>query len=151
MTGRNSDLSRKEMFTGSMIIFIALFYLLSIGSSVLSAGARFDRSDMKMLALALFYLFGGIFFFRKKNAGWIISTAILLHFVMVMLVFIISLSQTGTLNAYSGMSIFLFFLLLLGFLFLFGKQTRRKYMVNNKSYLLTIGIYLVLIFTNFYL
>jgi hypothetical protein len=139
MTGRSSRLSRKELYTGAMVLFIGLFYFLTIAVSIFQTDySRFDRGEMKMFMLSLFYLAAGILFLLRKNAGWIMSTAILFNFVFVMMVLIISLSQAGAFSVYALMAVFLFLLILLSFLFLFSKETRKKYMVNNKSYLITL-------------
>jgi hypothetical protein len=133
-----------------MVIFIGLFYLVSIGSAVFQVTtSKFDWNEMKMLVLSVFYLISGILFLLKRNAGWIMSAGVLLNFVLVMVVFIFSISQQGAFSTAAAMGFFLFFLLLLAFLFLFGRNTRRKFAVNNKSYLITIGIYLLLIVANF--
>ena len=142
--------SRKELYSGSMVIFIALFYLISGGLQVLQASANgVDWPEIKMLLLAVFYLASGILLLRKRNAGWIMSTGVLLNFVLVMLVFLISMSQGAAFNGYAAMAIILFFLLLLALVFLFNRNTRKKFAVNNKSYLATISVYLALIAVNF--
>jgi len=150
MTSRSSRPGRKELYSATMVIFIGLFYLLTSGITVLQSDiATFNSSEMKMLLLAVFYLFSGVILLLRKHAGWIFSAAILLNFVFVMLVFIVSLSQSGGFNTYALMAIFLFFLLLLSFLFLFSRDIRRKYEVNNKSYLLTLICAGLLAWVNF--
>jgi hypothetical protein len=144
------SVSRKELYSGSMVIFIAFFYLISAGLQVWQASANgVDWPDIKMLLLALFYLASGTLLLLQRNAGWIMTTGVLLNFVLVMLVFLISLSQGGVFNAYAAMALMLFFLLLLALIFLFNRNTRKKFSVNNKSYLATITVYVLLIAVNF--
>ena len=144
------SVSRKELYSGSMVIFIALFYLVSVGVQLMQVSqAGFQWTEIKMLVLAVFYLISGTLLLLQRNAGWVMSAGVLLNFVLVMLVFIISLSQGIGFNAYAAMAIILFFLLLLAFVFLFSRQTRKKFAVNNKSYLATISVYLLLIAANF--
>jgi hypothetical protein len=142
--------SRKELYSGSMVIFIALFYLISGGLQLWQASANaIEWPDIKMLILAVFYLMSGTLLLLQRNAGWIMSAGVLLNFVLVMLVFLISLSQEAVFNAYAAMAFLLFFLLLLALVFLFNRNTRKKFAVNNKSYLGTITVYLLLIAVNF--
>ena len=150
MTNRSSKPGRKELYSGSMVIFIGLFYLLTIALTVFQAEViKLDPGELRMLVLSFFYLASGILFLLRKHTGWIFSAAILLNFVFVMLVFIVSLSQSGAFNTYALMALFLFFLLLLSFLFLFSRDTRRKYGVNNKSYLFTLTCAGLLAWVNF--
>ena len=150
MTNWNTNLSRKELYSGAMVIFIGLFYLLSTAGTIANLfSGNYEWKEIKMFALALFYLLGGILYLWRKNAGWIMTAAILLNFVFIMMVFIISLSQSGGLTSFTLMALFLFILLILSFIFLFDKQTRRKFLVNNKSYLLTLLVYGLLSWINF--
>jgi hypothetical protein len=133
-----------------MVIFIGLFYFISIGSAFFQlTTTRFEWNELKMLLLAVFYLISGILLLLKRKEGWIMSAGVLLNFVLVMIVFIFSISQQAAFSAAAAMAFFLFFLILLAFLFLFSRSTRKKYAVNNRSYLFTIGIYLILITANF--
>ena len=142
--------SRKVLYSGSMVIFIALFYLISGSLQLWQASAKvLAWVEIKMLLLALFYLASGTLLLLQRNAGWIMSTGVLLNFVLVMLVFLISLSQGAVFNTYAAMALMLFFLLLLALIFLFNRTTRKKFSVNNISYLGTIGVYLLLIAVNF--
>src|SRR5688500_8051610 len=105
------SVSRKELYSGSMVIFIALFYLISGGLQLWQVSANgFDWQEIKMLLLAVFYLVSGTLLLLQKNVGWIMSTGVLLNFVLVMLVFVISMSQAAVFNAYAAMAIILFFL-----------------------------------------
>ena len=144
------SISRKELYSGSMVIFIALFYLISGGLQLWQASAHgFAWLEIKMILLAIFYMVSGTLLLLQRNVGWIMSTGVLLNFVLVMLVFVISMSQGAVFNGYAAMAIILFFLLLLALIFLFNRRTRKKFSVNNKSYLATISVYLVLIAINF--
>ena len=152
MISRLTSISRKELYSGSMVIFIALFYLLLIGSNLAHVSIRrIDWPLVKMLLLALFYLVAGILFFSRKTAGWMMSSGILLHFVLTMCVLIFTLAGSGIFDKSAGMAFILFFLLLLALIFLFSRKTRKKYSVNNKSYLVTIAIYLLLLAVNYVL
>ena len=152
MINRLTSISRKELYSGSMVIFIALFYLLLIGSNLVHVSIRrIDWPLVKMLLLALFYLVGGILFFRRKPAGWLLTSGILLHFVLTMCVLLITLAGSGGFDKRAGMAIILLFLLLLALIFLFSRKTRKKYSVNNKSYLVMIAVYLLLVAVNYVL
>ena len=152
MINRHTSTSRKELYSGSMVIFIALFYLLLIGSNLMHVSiSRIDWPLIKMMLLAVFYLLAGILFFRKTNSGWVMSSGILLNFVLMMCILIFTLAGSGNFDRSAAMAIMLFFLLLLAFVFLFSPATRKKYRVNNRSYLLTVGIYLLLLATNYVL
>ena len=152
MISRRSNISRKEVYSGSMVIFIALFYLLLTGSNFIhSSITRIDWQLVKMSLLAIFYLAAGILFFRRKHAGWVMASGVLLNFVLMMCVLIFTLAGSGSLDRNAAMVFILFFLLLLALIFNISKETRKKYAVNNLSYLLAIGVYLLLLGANYLL
>ncbi len=149
-------LNRKETYSGSMLSFIGLFYLMSLSASLfqtssITAKYLFGLVEIKFLLLSVFYCYGAISFFRKKNQGWVICTATLLNFIVVVLRYIVALSQSGNFDGFAVIVLSFFFLLLLAFLFLFSKRTRSKFNVNNKSYLLVIGVYFLLLVSTFIL
>ena len=77
------------------------------------------------------------------------TAGVLLNFVMVTTAVIVRMSQELYFSASAAITFAVFLLILLAFIFLFGKQTRRKFGVNNESYLAIIGIYLLLIAANY--
>jgi len=150
----NYPLSRKETFSVSMVIFIGLYYFLSLASSLfqtqsIQAGRIFGLTECKFLLLALFYSSGAFSFFRQKNRGWIICTATLLNYILVLANAVVTISQTQSFDRLAAMIISFFVLLLMAFFFLFGKDTRKKFMVNNKSYLLMMAVYVMLLLVTF--
>ncbi len=142
MTREADRLSRMETYSGSMVLFIGLFYLVSVGSVLFQTGLHksglWGAVELKMLLLSLAYLSGGILLFLKKMTGWMICVATLLNYVWVVLVYVLAMSTAGSFNAFAAMAIAFFILLVLAFLFLFNGVTRRKFMVNNRTYLFTM-------------
>lgn len=156
MTERFEPLNRKEMFSASMVVFLGLYYVIIFVLSLLQAKSLQISTQLLMVELkwflsGLLFVSGGVLMFLKKQAGWVISTATLLNFVLIIFMNILSLSQIGKLNAYIAIVIGFFGLLCMAFLFLFRRPTRLKFRVNNKSYLLTIALYLMLITVTFWL
>lgn len=156
MTRMLLSLNRKEMFSASMVIFLGLYYIIIFASSLFQAHSlQFPTHlllvELKWLLSGLLFVSGGILMFRKKQAGWVISTATLLNFLLIVFMNILSLSQIIKLNAYIAITMGFFVLLCMAFVFLFRRPTRVKFMVNNKSYLLTIALYLMLITITFWL
>lgn len=155
MTRMTSSLNRKEMFSASIVIFMGLYYIIVFISSFVQARplnmfTYHFWMELKWFLAGLLFASGGILMFIKKNPGWVITTATLLNFVVIVLVNIISLSQIVKLNAYMAITIGFFVMLVMAFLFLFSRATRLKFMVNNKSYLLTIALYLLMITVTFW-
>lgn len=147
-------LNRKETYSGSMLSFIGLFYLMSVSASLfqtssITAKNLFGPVEIKFLLLSVFYCYGAVSFFRKKNRGWIICAATLLNFIVVVLRYIIALSQSGNFNGFAVIVLSFFILLLLAFLLLFNRGTRIKFGVSNKSYLFIIVIYALLLVSTF--
>ncbi|MEO5998742.1 MAG: hypothetical protein ABIN89_18375 [Chitinophagaceae bacterium] len=156
MTGGSIRLNRKETFSVSMVLFIGLFYVLSLVSALfqtqsIPVNKLFGITEGTFLLLSLIYCSGAIFFFRKKNIGWIICAATLLNFVVVVFKGVINVSQSPRFDAYAAMVISFFLLLLMALVFLFNKNTRLKFAVSNKSYLLTIAVYIMLLLITFLL
>lgn len=150
MINRSTSISRKELFSGSMVIFIGLFYLVpSVLNLFHVKGYTLLWPELKMLLISVFYILSGSLFFFKKNVGWIMTAGVLLTFNCILIAIIFRMSQAGGLESFALMAILLFSLLVLAFLFIFSNNTRRKFNVNNKSYLLTIGVYLLLLAVNF--
>jgi hypothetical protein len=147
------NISRRELYSGSMVIFIGLFYLVAVASGLFNTRSltALGWQDIKQGLLAVFFIISGILFLRKKAAGWIFTAGILLNFVLVIGVIIISLASSGPFVSYAALQLMLLPLFLLAFIFLFRKETRKKYRVNNKSYLLTLGVYLLVITVYFLL
>ena len=138
------------MYSGSMVIFIGIFYILTLVSSLFQVNTiNFSTTllvlELKWLLSGLLFVCGGIFLFMKKQAGWVICAATLLNFVVIIFSNIVTLSQAGALNPNAAKTMFGLVLLLAAFIFLFNRTTRKKFMVTNKSYLLTIGLYLVML------
>jgi hypothetical protein len=149
-------LKRKETFSVSMVIFIGFFYLLSLASALFQTKSIpvqriFGLTEIKFLLLGIFYWMGAVAFFRLKTIGWIICTATLLNFVVVLFKFVITVSRGARFDTFSAIIVSCFILMLMSFLFLFNKETRIKFMVNNKSYLITICVYALLLVMTFVL
>jgi hypothetical protein len=155
MTDKVSRLSRKELYSGSMVIFIAIFYFILISSSLVQlmtsrSKINFEWEQLKMMLLTTFYFISGILFLMKKKSGWVMSAATLLNFILYAILVFWNMSQS-----FSGFQpsvlilVMTFILLLLAFLFLFNKNTRKRFQVNNKSYLMMIFVYLVLLTMTF--
>jgi len=156
MTGGTFRLNRKETFSASMVLFIGLFYVLSLFSALfqtqsIPVNRLFGLTEGKFLLLSIIYCSGAILFFRQKNPGWVICAASLLNMVVVVLRSVISLSQSQRFNMFAAMVLSFFVLLLMAFLFLFNRGTRTKFVVNNKSYLLTIVVYIGVLLITFLL
>ncbi len=147
-------LNRKETFSASMVIFIGFFYLLSLASAFiqtrnLHVTIHIGITEIKFLFLGIFYWYGAISFFRVITRGWIICTATLLNFIVVVFQLVASvLHSSGSYN-YTAIFISSFMLVLAAFLFLFNKDTRTKFAVTNKSYLLVICVYGLLLALTF--
>lgn len=147
-------LNRKETFSVSMVIFIGFFYLLSLASALFQTRSiplnrLFGVTEIKYLFLGIFYWSGAISFFRVRKWGWVICTATLLNLIVIVSQLVISVSQSSKFNGYAAIVISSFVLVVAAFLFLFSKETRIKFKVNNRSYLLVIVVYVVLLAITF--
>ncbi len=147
-------LNRKETFSVSMVIFIGFFYLSSLVSALFQTGTipamrLFGVTEIKFLVLGLFYWIGAIAFFRVRTGGWVICTATLLNFVVVVFQFVVSVSQSPKFDGFAAIIVASFLLVVAAFLFLFSKETRNKFTVSNKSYLFVICVYGVLLVATF--
>ena len=152
MTTRNTRLSSSELYSGSMVIFIAVFYISTTIGSIVSAPLKFpDWLDVKMILLCILYVTAAVCFFRKKNLGWVLSAAMLLTYVIITITYLIKFSQYSDFNRLAIITIAVSLLLALTFLSLFRKSTRYKYAVNNKSYLLAMFVYILLMVVTFVL
>jgi hypothetical protein len=156
MTMEKLPLNRKETYSVGMVIFIGFYYALSLGSSLiqsqnLARANLFGLTESKYLFLCLFFWSGALSFFRQKNRGWVICTATLLNYVVVVLNAVVSILKSQQFDAFAAMSVSLLLLLLMAFLFIFNGETREKFRVNNKSYILTIAVYIMLLLITFLL
>ena len=141
----NYPLTRKETFSVSLVIFIGFYYLYTVLSVLIPArGIPEGYSRImawKYLLLGLFYWWGAIYFYLLRPAGWVICTASVLNFVMVVFNYLAALLQSGRTDALTLMAGICLLLVITCFLFLLSKETRSKFSVSNKSYLLAIGVY----------
>jgi hypothetical protein len=144
------------MYSGGMVIFIAVFYLIATSTSVLSARKLSvttlpDWLEVKMILLSVFYCAAAFLFFCRKNTGWIFSVAILLSYFIGAMVTLVNYSQVSRFDLQAAL--LLAFLILLAFTIvcLFNRGTRKTYLVTNKSYLIALSVYLTLMVVNFVL
>ena len=152
----NEDLSpnRKEIFSGSLVMFIGLYYLLTLVSGFLQSTGKpgsFGILQFKWLFTGVLYVSGGIAMFRMKRTGWLIVAATLLLHTMLMLLLVFRVIAQGEFNRFHIFPLLFFVIVLMALGFLFQKETRLRFEVNNKAYLLTIGLYLVLVVVNYVL
>ena len=143
------SLSRKEIFSGCLIIFVGIFYLMSLAGPLFQPkdAVKFDLltiQQSKMLLYILLYMGGGLLLFRFRKPGWIITTASLMNIVCIMFYFVVGLLQSG-LNIYQLIPFLFLTLAIMALYFMFDKQVRNNQRVNNLDYLLTVIIYLVLL------
>jgi hypothetical protein len=90
------------------------------------------------------HICGSVLFFRVRPWGWIIAAGALLNLVMQIGLFSMGFVKSGYLSGYTAIVLAFTLVILLCFIFLFRKQTRVKFSVNNKSYLLALGLFLLL-------
>lgn len=141
-------MSRKQIFAGSMVLFIAVFYLIVVVSNRLQQSSGVGITgwrEIKFLLLGIFYAAASILFFLRKTAGWVLCFASLLNVAMIALVFLVNISQSGALDVSGIMSIFFFILLFMATFFMLQRNTRQTFQVNNLAYLSMIGVYGVLL------
>jgi hypothetical protein len=148
-------LTRKETFSVSMVIFIGFFYLLSLASALFQTRSiplnrLFGVTEIRYLFLGIFYWSGAISFFKIRKWGWVICTATLLNFIVIVSQLVISVSQSSKFNGYAAIVISSFVLVVAAFIFFFSKETRIKFMVNNKTYLFVIVVYGMLLAITFF-
>ena len=148
------SLSRKETFSVSMVIFIGFFYFVSLASTLSHPAAKpgtavFGIMEIKFLCLGLFYWTGAVLFFMLRNPGWIICTATLFNFIVVVLQFVVAVTGSRNFDGFAAIIMSSFLLVILAFIFLFSTESRTKFLVTNKSYLLVIGVYLLLLAVTF--
>jgi hypothetical protein len=140
------------MYSGSMVIFIALFYILTTVGSLMTVPLKVpDWIGIKMIVLCILYGIAAVSFFRKKNLGWVLAAAILLTDLVITIVYPLKFSQHSDFNRLALTALALSVLLVLTFLSLFRKSTRTKYAVNNKSYLSAISVYILVMVATFVL
>src|SRR5438309_1067322 len=117
MNGINS-LSRKETFTGSMVLFIGLFNFWPLAASLAHSGPVFLHGTLpsvllNMLLPIILYLAGSILFFRQHNSGWILCATSLLQLIPVTFRYVLMIIWSGGYYAYVAMTIIFFVLLLM--------------------------------------
>lgn len=137
-------LSAKEKFSGAVSLLLGLFYLLSEAWRIFIYSQReyasgfsstFFMTHFKMIILAGLAVLGGLLLFRKNNYGWIICTAILLQAELLAFMSMMNTFEYGFNNPFLFLPTLLFVQFLFSFAFLFPTTTRKKFLVNNRSYL----------------
>jgi hypothetical protein len=153
MTNNTTGPGRKELYAASMVIFVGVFYLLSVQSIVMQVKTmglkNLKWDELKWLLLAIVFLFAGISFLRGKPIGWVFCAAILLNLVVEFSNLVWAASQAGGITGYALILLALLFLSLLAFAFVLGANIRRRFKANNRSYLFTILICALLLCITF--
>ena len=152
-------LNRKELFAVSMVLLAGFLYLLLEAISLFSrlgSGEKFDIGgfkikqfnllmDIKMIALGLLCVLGSWLFFKLKNAGWIICTSILLNIFFITGIVLLTAASANYWNILVAFDVALLAVSVLAIVCLFTKQTRLKFTVNNKSYLISFLLYIAMV------
>ncbi|MEO6917227.1 MAG: hypothetical protein ABI151_17780 [Chitinophagaceae bacterium] len=150
MNEEKRSLSRTEIFSGCLVIFVGIFYLMSLVGPFFQAKEAVSRTlftiqQAKMLLYVLLYLGGGMLLLGFRKPGWVITTASLMNIVCITFYFVVGLLQTG-LNIYQLIPFLFLTLAIMALYFMFRKEVRINQRVNNLDYLFTVVIYLVLLF-----
>lgn len=149
MNEEKQRLSRMEIFSGCLIMFVGLFYLMSLAGPLFQPkeAVKFDLvtiQQAKMLLYVLMYLGGALLLFKFRKPGWVITTASLMNIVCIMFYFVVGLLQTG-LNIYQLIPFLFLSLAIMALYFMFNKIVRSNQRVNNMDYLITVIVYLALL------
>lgn len=147
MNEERPSLSRMEIYSGSFVIFVGIFFLLtSIGPLFQNREAvpfsATELSFMKSMVFGLLNVSGGILLFLFRKPGWILSTASLLAIALFPLIVIFG-SFPIVISKESLLPLLFVVLAVMAFLFMFNRTVRRNQRVTNKDYLLTFSGYLV--------
>lgn len=155
MIEERRSLTRKEIYSGSFVIFVGLFFLLTSVAPLFQSREAvpfnpLTKDFLKPAIYSLLNLAGGILLFMRKKPGWTICTGsmfatVLLPLIVIMGSFPIILSRAQLLP--------LLFVLLAVFalVFMFDKAVRKNQRVNNLDYLLTFLGYLAFFGAYFFL
>jgi hypothetical protein len=151
----NPRLLKREIFAAFIVFIIGFIYLGLDGISLYSrllgnekislAGYKVKQFawwlDVKMIAAGLLCITGGWLFIQQKKAGWIISAAVILNVIFLgVLVFVFAATTNYRDTAIALLTGFLV-LLIISFFGMFKRATRKKFKVNNKSFLLAFLLY----------
>lgn len=150
MNEEKASLSRMEIFSGCLLIFVAIFYAMSLAGPIFQPKEAVPLNLLtvqqgKMILYVLMYAGGGMLLFRFRKPGWVIATASLMNIVCITFYFVVGLLQTG-INIYQLIPFLFLTLAIMALYFMFNKTVRTNQRVNNKDYLVTVIVYLVLLF-----
>ena len=147
-----AGLTRKEIYSGSFVIFVGLFFLVTSAAPMFQSREAvpfnpLTKNFLKPTFYSLLNLAGGILLFARKKPGWAICTGsmfatVLLPLIVIMGAFPITLSKDQILP------LLFVTLAICALVFMFDKTVRKNQRVNNLDYLLTFIGYLI--FFGFY-
>ena len=159
------SLNRKEKFVAYLLLVLGIIVLLiQIMSFLSSAPAtssvegdmiRMSKSELlsnfRTFLTIVFCFAGSRLLLLKKNAGWIIGFSILLLFVVLLSALLFSYLRIEQFSYSLVVLIAGIAIMLMGAIFLLLKETRQKFMVSKKSFLLTTAVFILLIVVYFVL
>jgi len=141
----------KEIYVECLVLFVGIVYLLAQIDSLFSIGSTTVTGDTVQISkneilshvrsiITIFFCFaGGILLIKHRRTGWILSQAILL--LLLTILSGIFFSNISFLNISAIILVIGMFLLLLAIYFLVGKDTRQKFSITWKSYLLVLLLF----------
>ena len=148
-------LTRKEIYSGSFVIFVGLFFLLTSLAPLFQSREAVPFNPLKADFLkptvySLLNLAGGILLFNRKKPGWAICTGSMFATVLLPLIVIVN-SFPIILSRAQLLPLLFVLLAIFALVFMFDKAVRKNQRVNNLDYLLTFLGYLVFFGVYFFL
>ena len=149
MREEQQPISRMEMYSGSLVTFVGIFYLMAILGPLFQQRSAlpvsfFTPQQFKMIFFVIFYITGGVLFFLARKPGWVFCAASLLNIVLITAFLLFDSLKSG-LNRYQLIPFLFFLLSLLALGFMFNKEVRVRQGVMNRDYLLMLAFYFALL------
>ena len=154
--------NRKIKYVAFLLFLMGTLYLVLQVLSMITAQSRSSSirgemihlskneffSDLRTLLTILFCLAGGIFLWRNKRIGWILGSAVLFLFTIIIAGILLSAARMNIFDASFIIGILSLLLLISAFIILWLKETRQQLLVTGKTYMQMI--FLVLFLAVFY-
>lgn len=154
MIEEKQRLSRMEMYSGSLVVFVGIFFLFAVLGPLFQnrEAVPFNpltRDFLKLLFYALLNLVGASLFFLRRKPGWAICTGSLFAILLLPMILVFGTWPIVISKEYILPLLFLI-LAFLALAFMFNKTVRKNHRVNNGDYLITFTGY-ALFFSVYYL
>jgi hypothetical protein len=98
-------------------------------------------ADIRQFIIGLLCITGALLLFKIKRAGWIISTAAILNFMLITGWLAFSFARNSLIDLYFAFVSVMFVLLAVGLIFLYTKNTRQKFNITNSQIFMSLALF----------